>query len=289
MTLQFHPASSIAFSPDLCTRPENNAMEELQTRRSFHSSRLKNGAAFSGHPSELTCNVTGSRKRLREEPLMPAPQPCYANCATSTRNCVDLPADLFRPDTEIDALIRNQSERMRSGLEEAQKRHRALLLSAVSRQVGERMKEKEAELEKERRRNAELQEKVRQVSAESQMWFMVAKNGEAIAASLRASLEQVVLHNAAAAAHAQTKEGSGDTDDDDAQSCCFAETERKKPPPPPAAAAELRLCRACEEREACVVLLPCRHLSLCKVCQLKTDACPACGSTKKACFEIFWS
>ncbi|CAI7846866.1 unnamed protein product [Closterium sp. NIES-53] len=46
------------------------------------------------------------------------------------------------------------------------------------------------------------------------------------------------------------------------------------------------VCRACKFGEASVVLLPCRHLALCRACEPRTAACPACGVSKHACVHI---
>nr|CAD1833888.1 unnamed protein product [Ananas comosus var. bracteatus] len=100
---------------------------------------------------------------------------------------------LCHHNAEIDALVRLQNERLRSGLEEARKRHCGALLAAAERGAARRLREKEVELEAARRRNAELEEKVRQLAAESQIWFNVARNNEALASSLRASLDHLLL------------------------------------------------------------------------------------------------
>ncbi|CAI5469514.1 unnamed protein product [Closterium sp. Yama58-4] len=46
------------------------------------------------------------------------------------------------------------------------------------------------------------------------------------------------------------------------------------------------VCRACKFGEASVVLLPCRHLALCRACEPRTAACPACGVSKHASVHI---
>ncbi|CAI5470388.1 unnamed protein product [Closterium sp. Yama58-4] len=46
------------------------------------------------------------------------------------------------------------------------------------------------------------------------------------------------------------------------------------------------VCRACKFGEASVVLLPCRHLALCRACEPRTAACPACGVCKHASVHI---
>ncbi|XP_008809947.2 probable BOI-related E3 ubiquitin-protein ligase 2 [Phoenix dactylifera] len=209
----------------------------------------------------------------------------------------DLVSHLDHQSLEIDALIGFQSEKFRSGLEEARKRHCRALMSILEQRAEKRLKEKEAELESVSRRNAELEEKARQVEAESQIWFNMAKNNEAIAASLRTTLDQVLLRNAAGCGGGRPKEGYGDSDGapfpaDDAQSCCFEDEAAV------AAAGGIfcggreelrwrRSCKVCGEKEVTFVLLPCRHLCLCKDCESMTDTCPICQAWKNASFQIF--
>lgn len=193
----------------------------------------------------------------------------------------------------------HQNERLRSGLEEVRKRYCRALVSAVEQRVAKRLRDKEVELENASRRNAELEEKVRQMSAENQIWFNVAKNNEAIVNSLKTSLEQVLLQNmasAAAVAGNQGCDGYGDGEGaatfpaDDAQSCCFEDDEKERRE---AAAARQnedlpwpRACKMCQERDVSVLLFPCRHLCLCKDCEPMVDTCPICHSVKSDCLQI---
>ncbi|CAN6470469.1 unnamed protein product [Victoria cruziana] len=202
----------------------------------------------------------------------------------------DLMACLYQQNDEIDALIRLQSERLRLGLEEKRRRHYRSLLSFLEQQIVKKLREKDMELENARARNAELEEKVKQMGLENQIWQSVARNNEAIVANLKSSLERVLLQSMG-----QSREGYGDNEAipspagaDDAQSCCFEGTDDVQ-----ARAAKeneelrhRRTCRVCRENETSVLLLPCRHLCLCKDCDSRIDRCPVCNDKKSASFQV---
>ncbi|WOL02528.1 BOI-related E3 ubiquitin-protein ligase 1-like [Canna indica] len=193
----------------------------------------------------------------------------------------DLVSVLYQQNLEIDALVRLQSERLRVELEEARKRHCRALLSVLEQQVANRLMEKEAELQNASRRNAELQEKMRQINEENRIWFSMAKNNEAIVCNLRTSLEQALLQGANGAAFGDG-ECAAAFPADDAQSCCFEVEDA-----PAEDARRRKTCKACGERDVCVLLLPCRHLCLCKECEATADECPICGTAKNAYLQVF--
>ncbi|XP_077212342.1 putative BOI-related E3 ubiquitin-protein ligase 3 [Tasmannia lanceolata] len=328
--------------PENAFRVRNGVFEEIQLQQyrenqsanlfkgysNYSGQQILNGTVFSDPGSELTCNVSGSRKRNRDDPM-----PSFTDhqhqqisnqlrfvkipkvsdpistglqlcndvnrlngsgmTSTSGRSALvsplsqDLASFIYQQNIETDALIRLQNEKLRLGLEETRKLHCRSLLSILEQQVMKKLTEKETELENASRRNAELEEKVKQMSAENQIWFKVAKNNEAIVSNLRTSLEQVVLLQNTGLA----KEGYGDSDD--AQSCFYgvkdtAENDDK-------AILEnqelknRKSCKVCRKNDVSVLLLPCRHLCLCKECESTLDSCPICNSMKNASIQIFMS
>lgn len=278
--------------------------------------KIMDGSVFGDPESGLTCNAflaaaaSGSRRKRNREEHTTMVQPHFqfaspakmrnrtaaatistglheqqnrlqgsAGTSTSGRPITISPHLVYHLDhqgMEIDALIQQQNEKLRSGLDEIRKRHYRGLFSALEQQVAKRLEGKEADLARARETNAELEEKVRQMAVEGQFWFNIAQKNEAIAASLRASLE-----HALAAGSGQATEGYGENADD-AESCCFGERENQ----------ELRCrrtCRLCREKDVSVVLLPCRHLCVCDDCEPAIETCPFCHSTKHASIQIFMS
>jgi E3 ubiquitin-protein ligase BOI and related proteins len=164
-----------------------------------------------------------------------------------------------------------QNERLRAGLQEARRRHVRAAVSALEIAAARRLRDAEAELERALRRNAELEQKVQQMAAEGQAWQGVARSHEAVVAGLRTTIDQILQSPSCAEGEAE-----------DARSFCFVEQADDQ-------TARARSCKACGDAEACVLLLPCRHLCLCAGCDSAVDACPLCAATKNASLHVVLS
>ncbi|KAK6118297.1 hypothetical protein DH2020_047970 [Rehmannia glutinosa] len=170
------------------------------------------------------------------------------------------------------------TKKMRLELQEMQKQEKKLLVTAIGERVMRKLKEKEDQIQRIGKLNFALQEKVKSLHVENQLWRDLAQTNEATANSLRSNLEQVL-------AHVATEE------EEDAESCCGStdHIDDDKVGEGKSCYSDMRKCRRCGDRDSCVLLLPCRHLCLCNVCgsgSYQLQACPVCNSTMKATLHV---
>ncbi|GLU18004.1 hypothetical protein SLE2022_343270 [Rubroshorea leprosula] len=268
---------------------------------------IPNKAAAIKSESTLTYNIPVSRKRPRDSfspllsfPSLPLPQ---SNTKASTPFSFlgnDISLQIQQQQLDIDCLISQHMEKVRIEIEEKRKRQARRIMDALEEGMMKKLRAKEEEIEEIGKLNWELEERVKSLCIENQIWRDLAQTNEATANALRTNLEQVLAAQV-------VKEERTSVDEavvDDAQSCCGSswEEERRsvageggerklvkdKDGAAAAAAGEgtSRVCRNCRKEESCVLLLPCRHLCLCTVCGSSLHVCPVCKSTKTASVHI---
>lgn len=149
------------------------------------------------------------------------------------------------------------------------------------------LREKEAEVEKATRRNAELEARAAQLSVEAQVWQAKARAQEATAASLQAQLQQAIMSGAGGGAQDSRRGDDGlmctGEVAEDAESA-YVDPDRVVSVPVSGPA-----CKGCRKRVASVVLLPCRHLCVCTECDRVVQACPFCFNVRDSSVEVFLS
>ncbi|KAE8715485.1 heat stress transcription factor B-4-like [Hibiscus syriacus] len=193
----------------------------------------------------------------------------------------DIDYELMRQDAEIDRFLKVQGDRLRQSVLEKVQVNQFQTISLVEERFFQKLREKEAEVENINKKNMELEEHMEQLTTEAGAWQQRARYNENMITALKLNLQQVYAQSR------DIEEGCGDSEDDTA-SCCNGraidfhllckDNSNKK---------ELMTCKACAVNEACMLLLPCRHLCLCKGCESKLSFCPICQSSKFIGMEVF--
>lgn len=173
---------------------------------------------------------------------------------------------------EIDNFIAHHTEKIISEIEEHRKPSSRRIIAAVEDVIVKKLKAKEEELDKTVKLNSALQEKLKSLYMENQIWRDLAQSTEATANALRTNLQQVLRHRKMVTDVSQ-----------DAESCCDSNTEDDgEEEEDNGVNKEEMWCRKCGKEESCVLLLPCRHLCVCSVCGSSVSVCPVCKSAKNA-------
>ncbi|CAL0311895.1 unnamed protein product [Lupinus luteus] len=199
-------------------------------------------------------------------------------------------AELDRQQDELDQYIKLQKEQLSKGVRDIKQKHMATLLTSIEKGVCKKLREKDVEIENMNRKNRELAERIKQVAIEAQNWHYKAKYNESVVNVLRNNLQLAISQGVE-----QGKEGFGDSEDDDAASYIDPNNFLSIPAVPMKSTykscqgMENMSCRACQAKEVSMLLMPCRHLCLCKDCDGFVNVCPVCQLIKTGSVEVHMS
>ncbi|WOL07860.1 putative BOI-related E3 ubiquitin-protein ligase 3 [Canna indica] len=182
---------------------------------------------------------------------------------------------------DVDRLILQHAERMRAEMAERRRRFVRRILASVEDGVSKRLMAREEEIARIGRVNWALEERIKRLCVENQMWRDVAQSNEAAANALRASLEQVLAVQVRVKNEEAAEEGAASSADDAESCCCVAGNGEDQEE-----AGVRRVCRGCGQREPSVLLLPCRHLCLCAACGAAAASCPICNCSNTGSLSV---
>ncbi|KAL2903331.1 putative BOI-related E3 ubiquitin-protein ligase 3 [Bienertia sinuspersici] len=197
-------------------------------------------------------------------------------------------SELERQNEEFDHYIKIQQEQLAKGVRDMKQRHMASFVNTIEDGISKKLREKETELENMNRKNRELMEKIKQVATDAHNWQYRAKYNESMVNILKNNLQNAISQGVD-----QGKEGFGDSEVDDATSyvdptnyLTMAGGRGKSIAGP---SLEHLRCRACRVRDVSMLLMPCRHLCVCKECDGFISICPVCSTPKNASVEVYLS
>ncbi|KAL2560363.1 hypothetical protein GLYMA_20G022400v4 [Glycine max] len=258
--------------------------------------------------SGLTCHVTTTaptRKRSRDSittvpnALLPLPQ---KNKLSSSSSSSPPPSILDQEllfhfqnqQSEIDRFIVQHTEKVRMEMAEQRVRQSRMLITAIQEAVAKKLKEKDEEIQRVGKLNWVLQERVKSICVENQIWKELAQTNEATANNLRNNLEQVLAHvsedhhnhnhhavEAAESSCASNNNNNHHHHREEEEVCGGYERND--------GVLGKRMCNQCGVRESIVLLLPCRHLCLCTMCGSTVHNCPLCQSGINASVHVNYS
>ncbi|XP_062212005.1 E3 ubiquitin-protein ligase BOI-like [Phragmites australis] len=191
----------------------------------------------------------------------------------------DVAAQFQQQLIDVDRLVLQHTAKMWAELTEQRRRHARQVVAAVEATAAKRLRAKDEEIERIGRLNWALEERMKSLYVEAQVWRDLAQSNEARANALRGELQQALDAQARRCVGAGAGDGAAA---DDAESCCCGENGVAGD----AGAVEEdevgttgsgTRCKVCGEGAAEVLLLPCRHLCACAPCAAAARACPACG------------
>ncbi|KAJ4880792.1 SBP (S-ribonuclease binding protein) family protein [Raphanus sativus] len=188
-----------------------------------------------------------------------------------------LDAYMERQRQEIDQFIRVQNERLRYALQEQRRQETETMLRKMETNALVLMTRKEEEMSRALSKNMELEDLLRKMEMENQTWQRMARESEAMVATLSSTLEQV--RERAAASAACYDEAAVAVEDEG--SCCGGGDGFP--------AEKVRSCcwNCGSDGETRVLFLPCRHLCCCTGCEEGLVLCPICSTPKKNRIEAF--
>lgn len=196
--------------------------------------------------------------------------------------------ELDRQNEELDQYIKFQEAQLAKGVRDMKQRHVASLLTSLEKGVTKKLREKDLEIENMNTKNRELAERIKQASLEAQNWHIRAKYNESVVNVLKNK-----LHHAISKGVDQGKEGFGDSELDDTASYIDPINYLNVPGKSTTAinneSKNHMLCKGCKAKEVCILVMPCRHLCLCKECEEFVGVCPVCLSIKTGYVQVYLS
>ncbi|KAG2676527.1 hypothetical protein I3760_12G056900 [Carya illinoinensis] len=291
-------AREVAQSTGVSSSPHINPMFSLQSQPSqlidvsqLHNNNIQQPNVVSTG-LRLSFGEQRQQQHQRQQLQQQQQNVCHSSSPFSSLIAEDVAAQIKQQIDEIEQFLQAQGEQLRRTLAEKRQRHYRALLAAAEGSVARRLREKETEVEKATRRNAELEARAAQLSVEAQVWQAKAHAQEVTAATLQAQLQKAIVSGGGGGASP-----AGDSRKmEDTLGCAvggvegnYVEDAGSAYIDPDRVVVSGPRCKACRKRVASVVLLPCRHMCICTECDQVAQACPLCLTMRSSSIEVYLS
>ncbi|KAF3539185.1 hypothetical protein F2Q69_00023669 [Brassica cretica] len=184
----------------------------------------------------------------------PMPSQKRRSCAFEPQTSY-IDAQIQQQQSEIDRFVAQQTETLRLELEARQQTQTRILASAVQSAIIKTLKAKDDEIARMGKLNGALQERVKSLYVENQIWRDLAQTNEATANTLRSNLEKVLAQVDDFPGTVNGGDGFCHSVEEDAVSSCGSCEGADGDD----VTAVTGGCRRCGEKRASVLVLPCRH------------------------------
>ncbi|CAN4099726.1 unnamed protein product [Withania somnifera] len=272
---EVNPLMSMQSQPQLIDLTQLHKHPQQQPNVVSTGLRLASGEQLQQHQQHQLQQQYQKKQQRYQHSLSPQSSQSSAFYSILTE---DMCTIIKQHHDEIEQFLHVQREQLRRTLEEKRRTHYRALLGTAEESMARQLKEKEAEVGKAVRRNAELEARVAQLSAEAQAWQARTRAEELTAATLQAQLQQAIMKGGGCNAHLPEGDvAAGEAEDAES---AYIDPDRVVESIRPS-------CKACRKRVASVVLLPCRHLCVCTDCDVVVQACPLCLSVRSSSVEVF--
>ncbi|CAM8904420.1 unnamed protein product [Rhodiola kirilowii] len=184
---------------------------------------------------------------------------------------------------EIDQFILSQTERLSLILREQTKRQISELQRKIETRASDFLNQKDEEIARALNRTSQLDSLLAKLQSENLTWQQIAEQNELHSITLLNTVQQLQQTAAVDVGQAGARYNYNNAAAvEDTESCCDGQQSGLN-------SGTRRVCKACCTREINVVLLPCRHLCCCTICESVINFCPVCQTEKKGSIEALFS
>ncbi|CAL5213048.1 unnamed protein product [Lathyrus oleraceus] len=229
----------------------------------------------------VTVRISDSRKRFRDSTTESNALHLPQKIKLSNQSKI-LDQDILllynSQQSEINCLIEQHTENLRTAIENQRMKQKRMLEFVIHESMVKKLKQKDEEIEDLGKLQLMLQERVKTLIMENQIWREMAMTNETAVNTLRIELEKVMQVSEIHQLH--HRNGCEDAEDAESscRSNCHVEVEEE--------VAGKWMCKQCGVNRSEVLLLPCRHLCLCTICGSSIFNCPLCCSAVNASVQV---